>query len=251
MSGNAWPLRACTAGEQAGEQKGVVTAMMTTPPSHRVIAIDGPSGVGKSTVAKRLARRLDYCYVDSGAMYRAVGWAVHTAAIPFDATPAIVELAQRTHIELTFDDGQAEVWVNRQRITPYLQGENVGAAASAVALVPAVRDVLTTQLRRMRCQGSVVMEGRDIGTVVFPDAAVKFFLDASLEQRAQRRWDELRRAGHQVKLACVQHAVARRDAQDRSRAVASLRPAAEAHVIDTTDLTIDDVVKLMLSDIHP
>ena len=137
-------------------------------------------------------------------------------------------------------------------MTPSLQGETVGAAASAVATVPAVRQVITSLLRCTRGgedsepQG-VVMEGRDIGTVVFPDATVKFFLDASIEIRGQRRFQDMQRMGQPVALSSVVEAVAARDAQDRSRKVAPLVPASDAHVIDATDLSIDDVVERMLS----
>ena len=219
--------------------------------SHVVIAIDGPSGVGKSTVAKRLARHLGYHYVDSGALYRAVGWAVMAAAAAVDTPEAVVEVVQHTTLEVTFRDGQSEVRVNGQPLAAQLYGEAVGAAASAVATVPIVRQRITAQLRRLRCQADLVVEGRDIGTVVFPDATVKFFLDASLERRGQRRFRDLQEAGQTVTLEHVTQAVAARDRQDRSRALAPLQPAAEALCLDTTDLPIDDVVQLMLSEIYP
>jgi cytidylate kinase len=219
--------------------------------SHAVIAIDGPSGVGKSTIGKRLAQILGYVYVDSGAMYRAIGWAVMAEGLPLDVPAGIVALLHRTRLEVTFQQGQSEVWVNGQSTTSRLHGEAVGAAASAVAMVPAVRQVITARLRRLRCQADLVMEGRDIGTVVFPDATVKFFLDASIERRGQRRFRDLQAAGQVATLEHVTQAVAARDAQDRSRSVSPLLPAVEARMIDTTDLTIDEVVQLMLSEIYP
>lgn len=224
--------------------------MTTTSSGHTVIAIDGPSGVGKSTAAQRLAQRLGYCYVDSGALYRAVGWIVISAAVPLDATAAIVERLRRTPIDVTFEAGQSAVWVQGENVTSQLRGETVGAAASAVATQPAVRQAITAQLRRLRCQADLVMEGRDIGTIVFPDAPVKFFLDASLEVRTQRRYHEMQAAGQATTLEHVQQAVAARDRQDRTRAVAPLLPADDAHVVDTTDLSIDDVVQVMLSEIY-
>lgn len=219
--------------------------------SHVVIAIDGPSGVGKSTVAKRLARHLGYHYVDSGALYRAVGWAVMAAVAPVGTPQAVMEVVQQMTLEVMFRDGQSEVWVNGQPLAAQLHGEAVGAAASAVATVPMVRQMITAQLRHLRCQANLVVEGRDIGTVVFPDATVKFFLDASLERRGQRRFRDLQEAGQTVTLEHVTQAVAARDSQDRSRALAPLQPAAEALCLDTTDLPIDDVVQLMLSEIYP
>jgi cytidylate kinase len=219
--------------------------------SHAVIAIDGPSGVGKSTIGKRLAQILEYFYVDSGAMYRAVGWAVMVEGLPLDVPAEIVALLHRTRLEVAFRQGRSEVWVNGRLTGSQLQGEAVGAAASAVARISAVRQVITARLRCLRCQADLVMEGRDIGTVVFPDATVKFFLDASIEKRGQRRFHDLQAIGQVVTLEHVTQAVAARDAQDRSRSMAPLLPAAEAQRIDTTDLTIDEVVQLMLSKIYP
>jgi len=153
-------------------------------------------------------------------------------------------------IALTFCDGTAEVWVAGQGVTSQLRDEAVARAASAVATIPGVRQVITAQLRQLGCQADVVMEGRDIGTVVFPDARVKFFLEASLTVRGQRRFQEMQQAGHTATLEQVAEAMARRDIQDRARAAAPLAPAPEARIIDTTDLTVDDVVHIMLSEIR-
>lgn len=223
--------------------------MTPTPAPSVVIAIDGPSGVGKSTAARRLAQKLGYCHVDSGAMYRAVGWLVQDAPVALDAAADIVALMQRAQIAMKCCQGHSVVWAGGQRLTSQLRGEAVGAAASAVATLPAVRHEITGLLRRIGRRESVVMEGRDIGTVVFPDAAVKFFLDASLQERSQRRLRDLQEAGQAATMAQVAAAVAARDAQDRSRETAPLVAAADAHVIDTTDLSIDDVVQLMLTEI--
>ena len=215
-----------------------------------IITIDGPSGAGKSTAAQCLARFLGYRYVDSGAMYRAVGWLVREQAVPLDDMSAIVACLERTPIALTFCDGTAEVWVADQCVTSQLRGEAVAQAASAVATMPVVRQVITAKLRQLGCQADLVIEGRDIGTVVFPDATVKFFLEASLRMRGQRRFQEMQQAGHTATLGQVVEAIARRDIQDRSRAVAPLVKAPEACTIDTTDLTVDDVVQIMLSEIR-
>lgn len=234
--------------------------MVMTKRADVVIAIDGPSGVGKSTVAKRLAERLGYRYVDSGALYRAVGWAAQAAGVPFEAG-ALAEWMTRVSLKLTFAKRHSElwaseVWIDGQCVTSKLQGETVGAAASAVATVPAIRQVITSLLRGVHGQqedesvAGVVMEGRDISTDVFPDATVKFFLDASIEARSQRRFQEMQRRGQSVTLSRVMEAVAARDARDRSREVAPLVPSSDAHVIDSTNLTIDVVVERMLSKIR-
>jgi len=160
-----------------------------------IIAIDGPSGVGKSTAAQRLAHRLGYRYIDSGALYRAVGWLACAQALALEDPAAIVACLQRTPIELTFPDGTLQVWVAGQCVTSQLRSEAVTRAASAVATMPGVRQVITAQLRQIGCEADVVMEGRDIGTVVFPDATVKFFLDASPTVRGQRRFRRCNRAG--------------------------------------------------------
>jgi cytidylate kinase len=224
--------------------------MATTALPHIVIAIDGPSGAGKSTVAKRIAQALGYCYVDSGALYRAVGWVVHRHAVAMDNSEAIMALLAHTPLELIVHQEQAKVWVAGQNVTCQLRGEVVGKAASAVATVPAVRQMITAKLRCLRCQADLVMEGRDIGSAVFPDATLKFFLEASLEVRGQRRSQEMQQMGQAMTGEQVQKAVAARDAQDRSRTVAPLVRAPEAQVIDTTNLTIDEVVQIMLSEIR-
>ena len=212
-----------------------------------VVAIDGPSGVGKSTAAARLAEVLGFHYAQSGAMYRAVGWLVESRGLSHRDSCRIAGLVSKTRIQIALRPGEVAVRVNGRDISGELAGELVGRAASAVATLSAVRRVVTTQLRRLRCQGSLVMEGRDIGTVVFPDADIKFFLDASLEVRAQRRWLEMREAGHGETLEEVRRAVAVRDDQDRTRALAPLVPAGDAQVIETSDFSIDDVVLTMIS----
>lgn len=229
---------------------GNLTGMTVKTPAHIVIAIDGPSGAGKSTVARCLAQRLGFRYVDSGSLYRAVGWAVQAHALAFDALPAILSLLQRLSIEVRFPRGESEVWVEGQNVTGVLRGEAVGKAASAVATLSAVRQVITTKLRNLRCQGNLVMEGRDIGTAVFPDATLKFFLDASLAARGKRRFQEMQQTGQTMGLEQVVQAVARRDMQDRTRALAPLAIATGAQVIDTTDFTVDEIVEIMLSGIH-
>ena len=221
--------------------------MPTRASKYFVVAIDGPSGVGKSTVAARLAEASGFHWAQSGAMYRAVGWLVESRGVPRRDSVRIADLVAESRISIALRPGEAAVRVNGQDISGVLAGEGVAEAASAVARLPAVRQAVTAQLRRLRCQGSLVMEGRDIGTVVFPDADLKFFLDASLEVRALRRWREMHAEGHGDTLEEVRRAVAARDDQDRSRALAPLVAAEDAQVIDTSDFSIDDVVLTMVS----
>ena len=213
-----------------------------------VVAVDGPSGVGKSVVAERLAQALGFHYAPSGAMYRAVGWLVESQAVSLRDEDRIAALVTSTPIDIAFRRGQSTVRVNGRDISAVLAGEAVGRAASTVATLPVVRQSVTAQLRRLRFQGNLVMEGRDIGTVVFPDADVKFFLEASLDVRAWRRWQEMCQTGHGDTLAEVRQAIAARDEQDRTRTLAPLLPAVDAHVIDTADVSIDDVVRTMVSE---
>jgi len=233
-----------------GQQDGRQTEMQTTQPgSHVIIAIDGPSGAGKSTVARRLAQRLGYQYVDSGALYRAAGWLVQQQALSVEEPAAVVRCLEQTPIALTCPEGTVEVWVAGQCVTAHVRAEAVAHMASAVATLPAVRQVMTRRLRAMGQQVDVVMEGRDIGTAVFPDATVKFFLDASLAVRGQRRLQE-RQQEDRTTLGEVVEALETRDQRDRQRAQAPLVQAPDAHRIDTTDLTVDEVVQIMLSEIQ-
>ena len=213
--------------------------------SHVIITIDGPSGAGKSTVAQCLARLLGYWYVDSGAMYRAVGWLVRERALPLDDVSTIVACLERTPLALRCRDGVGEVWVDSQCVNSQLRGEAVAHAASAVATMPEVRQVITAKLRQLGCQADLVIEGRDIGTVVFPDADVKVYLDASPEERARRRAQDPAHAVSQKPrpMQTVVQALKERDHADRTRPVSPLVAADDAIYIDTTGMAVDEVVR--------
>ena len=213
-----------------------------------VVAIDGPSGAGRSVVARKLAQALGFHYAPSGALYRAVGWLVTSHAVPLWDDDRIAALLAETPFDITLRPGHSAVWAHGRDISGELGGEAAGRAASAVATLPGVRQIVTARLRRLRCQGSLVMEGRDIGTVVFPDADVKFFLDASPAVRTRRRWREMRQAGHRDTFEEVRQAIDARDEQGRARALAPLVPAADARVIDTADFSIDGLVRTMVSE---
>lgn len=216
-----------------------------TPP---VLTIDGPSGSGKGTVSRLVARRLGWHYLDSGALYRAVGAAASTARLALDDVDALVRLTDRTRIDfLEGDDGELRVVVDGDDATDQLRTETAGTAASAIAAIPQVRTALTDRQRAFRRPPGLVADGRDMGTVIFPEAPYKVFLTASADERAKRRHKQLREKGVSVTMDGLLREILARDARDASRAVAPLRPAPGAVHIDTTGLGIDAVVERVLS----
>ncbi len=208
-----------------------------------IIAIDGPAGAGKSTVARALAKRLGYTYVDSGAMYRAVGLAARERGVDFGDPAALGALAGDITLELREGAEGPRVLLDGRDVTDAIRTAAAGEWASRVAAVDAVRARLVNRQRALAGGGGVVMDGRDIGTAVFPDAEYKFFLTASSEERARRRAQDLAVSGGSSEgLESIRAALAERDRRDEGRAHSPLRPAAEAIVIDTTALTCDEVV---------
>jgi len=207
-----------------------------------VITIDGPAGAGKSTAARELARRLGYRLLDTGAMYRALAWAVREAGIPAEDGPALRALLEQTTVELLED----RVLVNGTDVTGEIRSPEVGELTSLLTMLRPVRDKLTPVQRALAARGGVVLEGRDTGSVVCPDAEVKFYLDADLDARARRRQEELAERGVRLDLSAVRAEVARRDRQDRGRAIAPLVCPADAVVVDTTGLGEDVVVERLL-----
>ena len=215
-----------------------------------IIAIDGPAGSGKSTIGKMLAERLGYIHLSTGAIYRAIGWKAQQAGIPFTDLPALLRLIAQTTIEFEPQrGGENRVVVDGQDVTELLATNEVGKLASAVAAIPEVRQGLLALQRRAGEHGGVVLDGRDIGTVVFPDAEVKFYLDASPGERAQRRCQQLARQGLAADLAQLLEDIRKRDANDSARASAPLRQAADAIYIDSTALTLEDVVAMMVTEV--
>lgn len=203
------------------------------------IAIDGPSGAGKSTLARRLAEQMGYLYVDTGAMYRAIGlYALRRGADVSDEA-AVSALLPGIRLSLRWQDGAQHIFLNDEDVSACIRTEQVSMAASHVAALSAVRAFLLETQRAFAKTDNIVMDGRDIGTVVLPDAQVKIFLTATPEARAKRRWKELLERGEEADYAQVLADVRRRDENDVSRAIAPLRRAADAVTLNTTDLTLD------------
>ncbi len=212
-----------------------------------IVAIDGPAGVGKSTVAKLLASRLKFLYLDTGALYRAVAWAVLQQKIDPADGKAVAGLLPSLSLHMQFQNGEVCVLVNDKDVTGDLRTPSVSAAASVVSTIPAVRAWLLPVQRNIAKQGPVVAEGRDVGTVVFSAADVKFFLEADATVRTERRHRELVAAGHASGIERTSADMAGRDNRDRSRAIAPLVPAADARHIDTSTLSAEDVVAQMMA----
>jgi cytidylate kinase len=208
-----------------------------------IIAIDGPSGAGKGTVARNVSQALGYRHVDTGAMYRAVGWKANLERIPLDDERAVADVAERAQIVVEGD----VVSIDGHDVTRAIRTPEIDRAAAAVARLPRVRQVLVRRQREAARQGGVVMEGRDIGTVVFPDADVKIYLDASAEERARRRAADPAHTGGKAGQESVAEAIEARDRSDTTRAASPLTLARDAVRIDTTDLSIQDVVRGVLT----
>jgi cytidylate kinase len=211
-----------------------------------VITIDGPAGAGKTTVARALARRLGYRLVDTGAMYRALAWSVRQQGLSVDDTPEL-----RRHLDAVAVELRGErVFADGREVTEEIRSREISDLTSRLSMLGPVREKIVPVQRRMAAAGGVILEGRDTGTVVCPDAAVKFYLDATLEERARRRQAELRARGAEVDFAVVRDEIAARDRQDTTRALAPLTPAPDAVYISTTALTVEQVVDRMAREIE-
>jgi len=207
-----------------------------------VIAIDGPSGAGKGTVARTLAAKLGYKHVDTGAMYRAVAWKAAQEGLSLDDDAVVSDLARRAR----YQQLEGTITIDNHDVTRAIRTPEIDKAAASVARLPHVREVLVGQQRAMGVDGAVVMEGRDIGTVVFPNADLKLYIDATAEERARRRAADPAHSGGPASLANVQSDLVARDKSDSTRKIAPLKIAKDAVYIDTTTMPIDDVVRQVL-----
>lgn len=208
-----------------------------------VVTIDGPAGAGKSTVARRLAERLGFGYVNSGAIYRAVAWWVLRGA-------TVDTVLRSLSVEFAPAPDGEQVLVEGQDVTEALYSPAVSELAASLSQRPEIRAFADRRQRELAARGSVVVEGRDAGTVVFPEADCKFFLDASPDARARRRFSEQRAGGGGADLEGIRSAIAARDAADRTRSVAPLAQSADATYVDSSDLTVDEVVEVMAKEVE-
>ena len=211
------------------------------------IAIDGPAGAGKSTIAKRLAKELSYIYIDTGAMYRAMALYFIRHGLEAADRKGIEAACADVCVEITFENGEQQVLLNGENVTGFLRTEEVGNMASSTSIYPAVRQKLVELQRALAAKTSVIMDGRDIGTCVLPDADLKIYLTASVEARAMRRYKELLEKGAQPVLEEIARDIEERDYRDMHREVSPLKQAEDAVLLDSSDMGIDEVVRAILA----
>ncbi|MDY6029544.1 MAG: (d)CMP kinase [Acidaminococcaceae bacterium] len=210
-----------------------------------VVAIDGPAGAGKSTIARLVAGKLGYIYIDTGAMYRSVTWKFLQSGRAFDAD-FISKLSDEMTIKFYAEKESNRVFVDDFEVTDAIRSAEVTGMVSKVAAIGAVREAMVKQQRRMGAGGGVLMDGRDIGTVVFPDAQLKIFLTATVEERAARRYKELAAKGQKIDLRQLQQEIAERDKQDSERLIGPLKQACDAVLLDSSSMTIDQVCDFII-----
>ena len=218
------------------------------------VAIDGPSGAGKSTIAKFLAKELNFLYVDTGAMYRAIGLFAARNGVDAGDAAAVEPLLSQVKLDLAYVEGEQRIFLNGEDVSRSIRTEEASKNASKVSAIPAVRNFLLEFQRSFAKQNCILMDGRDIGTVVLPDADVKIFLTASAEARAQRRYKEQIERGEAVTFEQVLEAIQKRDAADSSRVAAPLKPAEDSVLVDTTFLNLQEsiqrILKIILEKYH-
>ncbi len=210
------------------------------------IAIDGPAGAGKSTIAKTIARKLNFVYVDTGAMYRAIALFFLRNGVDGDDAKTIEEMCPQIHVTLEYKDGEQQVLLNGENVSGYIRTEEVGGMASKTSAQPAVRAALLQLQRDMAHSADILMDGRDIGTNVLPNADLKIYLTASVDVRAKRRYDELTAKGLSCDLEEIKEDIKTRDYQDMNREIAPLKMAEDAVLVDSSDMTIDEVVETVV-----
>ena len=213
---------------------------------NKIITVDGPSGAGKGTLCYALAEKLGFALLDSGAIYRVTALAALKSAVDLADESALAELAQHLHIEFVAQDGEVQILLNGENVSGQIRTQEVADAASKVAVFPQVRAALLQRQRDFATGKGLIADGRDMGTVVFPEAQVKLFLDASAEERAKRRYNQLQNKGISGNFTQILAEIKARDLRDRNRAVAPLKPADDAFLLDSTALSIDEVIRQAL-----
>ncbi len=209
------------------------------------IAIDGPSGAGKSTLAKRMASEFGYIYVDTGGMYRAIGLYVLRQGISIGENQRVKDCLKDINIDIKYISGSQHIFLNGEDVSDLIRTEEISKYASFVSAIPTVRQFLLDLQRALACENNVIMDGRDIGTVILPEASVKIFLTASAEKRAGRRYEELREKGQNVTFESVLENIRQRDKNDSERAIAPLKPADDAITVDTSDINLEESAALL------
>jgi len=210
------------------------------------VAIDGPAGAGKSTIAKLVAKELHAIYVDTGAMYRAIAIYFLRNHLDPEKPEEVLQACRELEVSISYEDGMQQVWLNGENVTGMLRTEEVGNMASKSSAKQPVRDKLLQLQRDMAIKQSVVMDGRDIGTNVLPNAEVKIYLTASATERARRRYEELKQKGETCDIKQIEADIIKRDEQDMNRAIAPLKQAKDAYYLDSSDMTIPQVVDTIL-----
>jgi len=211
------------------------------------IAIDGPAGAGKSTIAKAVARKLGLIYVDTGSMYRALALFVVRQKVELGDTEKIIEKCREADVTIRYEDGVQVVCLNGENVNAYLRTEEVGNAASVISPIPEVREKLVKLQRKLAAENDCIMDGRDIGTCVLPDAQTKIYLTASSAVRARRRCDELAAKGEVCDLERIQADIEERDYRDMHREISPLKQAEDAVLVDTSDMTVDEVIERVIA----
>lgn len=210
------------------------------------VAIDGPAGAGKSTIAKRVAKENNFIYVDTGAMYRAIGLYIVRQGIDIHDKEAVEKAAPDAKVSLTYENGEQVVVLNGENVNGLIRTEEVSQAASVTSAYPVVRELLFEMQQTLAKENDVVMDGRDIGTVVLPNAQAKIYLTASVEERARRRFEEYKNKGMDVDIEELKKEIAQRDHQDMTREIAPLKQADDAVLVDSSDMNIDEVTKAIM-----
>lgn len=210
------------------------------------IAIDGPAGAGKSTIAKKVAKELDFIYVDTGAMYRSMALYLIRKGVKAEEKNKIIELLPEIHVTLAYVEGEQHVYLNKEDVSSLIRNEEVSQMTSSVSTIPEVREALLSLQRNLAKENNVLMDGRDIGTCVLPNAELKIYLTASTKVRAKRRYDEMIEKGMECNLKELEASIKERDYRDMNREIAPLKQAEDAVFLDTSDMNIEEVVNAII-----